>query len=309
MTGLARPRRLVAGDRVAVIAPAGPIDLDPADPGFALYRSWGLDPVVFPHVADRRGYLAGDDRDRLADLNAAWRDPGVAGIVAVRGGYGSQRIVDGLDFSAIRRHPKVFIGFSDITALHLALGHRAGIVTFHGPGFRWTDRTGPGSAESLRRAVMASGPLGELRQPDGLPAAEALVPGSAEGIMAGGNLSLICASVGTPDQPDLSGSVVLFEDVNVRPYQIDRMLTQLLRAGMLEEVAGIVFGETEPPPGADAVLQREVIGERLGSLGVPVLYGFAAGHGREQLTLPLGVLAVLDADRGTLAFPEAATVN
>lgn len=302
-----KPRCLVPGDRVAVVAPAGPLDLDPGDPGFALYRSWGLDPVVFPHVGDRTGYLAGADAARLSDLAAAWGDPTISGIVAARGGYGSQRIVDDLDYRSLRSSPKVFVGFSDITALHLALWSRLGLVSFHGPHFHWSTRTGAAAAESLRRALMVPEPLGTVEQPSGAPPVEAIVGGSAEGRLLGGNLSLLCASLATVDQPDLAGAVVLLEDVNARAYQIDRMLTQLLRSGALRDAAGVVFGDTAVPEPDDPDQHREVIGERLGGLGIPLLYGLAAGHGREQLTLPLGVHVRLDADRGLLTYLEAAT--
>jgi muramoyltetrapeptide carboxypeptidase len=288
---------------VAVVAPGAPVDPELLRAGIDLLASWGLEPLVAPHVLDRAGFLAGRDSDRLADLSAAWSDPAVRGIVCARGGYGAQRIVDRLDYAGVRRHPKVFVGYSDVTALHLALGGRAGLVTFHGPMAAWdASRTGGRSAASLRRAITDSAPLGLL--PAGAAPTETLVPGTAIGPLVGGNLSLLSASVGTVDQPRLGGALLLLEEVGEAPYRVDRMLRHLLRAGLLARVAGVVVGECVGCDSGSGL--GEVLAELFGALGRPAVVGFPLGHGRGQLTVPLGVRARLDADRGTLEFLEPA---
>lgn len=270
------------------------------------------------HVTARAGYLAGGDAERAADLMDMFRDPAVRAIFCVRGGYGSSRLLPEMDFAVIRENPKILVGFSDITSLLLALHTMAGLVTFHGPMLAgdpatgWTEFT----EDWLRRALFAPMPLGLLTGLPGAPPPVTIHGGRAGGALAGGNLSLVAASLGTPYQPDTRGKILFLEEVGEAPYRIDRMLTQLRNAGVFDGVAGILVGECvgcgtaaappdsglEPPP-VEAVLR-----DRLGGLGVPVLYGLAVGHGRHLATLPLGVRAVLDATAGFLAVTEAATV-
>lgn len=303
-----RPRALRPGDRVAVVAPGGPIDRSRLDAGLALLRSWDLDPVVMPHVCDRRGYLAGSDADRLADVTAAWADPRVRGIVCARGGYGCQRIVDDFDLDLVTADPKVFCGFSDVTALHLALG-RTGLVTFHGPMAAWNaDRTGTIAAAALRRALCDPTPLGVVRTRPGT-VTTALAPGRVTAPLVGGNLTLLAASAGTRDAVDARGRLLLLEEVGEAPYRVDRLLRQLRRSGALDDVAGIVVGECVGCDAAspDDIPLAEVLADALGDLGVPVSYGLPLGHGPEQVTVPLGVAATLDADAGTLDLIEPAT--
>lgn len=309
---LVRPAALRPGDTVAVVAPGGPVDPARLETGLALLRSWGLEPRVMAHVLDRYGYLAGRDDDRLADLDAALTDESVRGVVCARGGYGCQRIVDRLDVEAVARDPKVVVGFSDVTALHLALGRRAGMASFHGPMAAWNwHRTPAASADSLRRLVMDPEATGDLVGEPG-PAVRTVAPGSVEGVLVGGNLSLVCASVGTADQPDTRGRILLLEEVGEAPYRIDRMLRHLRRAGLLDGVAGAVVGESV---GCDAAAAgrsfpslADVLDEALGGLGVPVLYGLPLGHGHDQRTVPLGVPVRLDADAGRLRLVRPATV-
>jgi len=271
----------------------------------ALLAEWGLRTRVMPHVHHEDGFLAGSDEDRLADLHAAFADPEIRAVWCARGGYGCSRLTDRLDGGLLRADPKPLVGFSDVTALHLAL-HRHGVVSFHGPTGEWNERrTGGASAASLRRALTDARPLGAL--PTG--PLERLVPGRAAGPLVGGNLSLLAAAVGTPDQPDTRGCLVLLEDVGERPYRIDRMLRQLLRAGLVEGAAGLVFGafsRCEEPRGPCATVD-EVLAAFAAELGLPTVGGAPIGHGPGQLTVPLGVAAELDADRGTLTVIEPAT--
>ncbi|HEY8371815.1 MAG TPA: LD-carboxypeptidase [Pseudonocardiaceae bacterium] len=304
-----RPPALRPGDRVRLVSPAGPPDPAAVRRGVELLRGWGLEVELAPHALGRHGYYAAPDTDRLADLNAALADPDVRAVICTRGGYGVQRIVDGLDVEAVRRDPKPVVGFSDITALQLALWRAAGLVTVHGPMAAWNDdRTGPDSAESLRAALMTDRPAVLVRDP-AEPGAAVEVPGRAEGRLLGGNLSLLHASLGTPDLPDLRGAILFLEEVNEEPYRIDRMLTNLRRAGALDGIAGVALGQftdCTDTPGTQVL--EEVLADRLGDLGVPVLAGLPAGHGSGQLTIALGVPAVLDTTTATLTVESGVRI-
>jgi muramoyltetrapeptide carboxypeptidase len=297
-----RPAALRPGDQVAVISPAGPASPDRVAAGMALLRSWGLRPATTPHALARHRYLAGTDQQRAADLNAALADPRVRGVIVTRGGYGSQRIADRVDLAAVRADPKVLVGFSDLTALHLALWRGARLAGLYGPGAAWRPgRTGPGSARSLRAALMSTKPVVLSRDP-AEPTAPVSRAGAACGRLLGGNLCLLATSVGTPDLPDLTGAILLLEDVDEPPYKVDRMLTQLRRAGALDGLAGVALGQFTRC--GDAAV-ADVLAERLTGLGVPVLGGLPVGHGDGQHTVPLGVPATLDVAAGTLTVSPA----
>lgn len=294
------------GDRVRVVSPGSTPDPAQVERGVEILRSWGLTVELGRHVFDRYGYLAGRDEDRLADLQEALADPQVRGVFAARGGYGTQRIVDRLDLRPLRRHPKVVVGFSDITSLQARLWRACRLVTVHGPMVAWNDRrTGPESAEALRAAVMTTRPVVLTRDP-AETTAPVMVPGRARGPLLGGNLTLVDAAIGARDFPGLRGAVFFFEEVGEAPYRIDRMLTHLRRSGALKGVRAIVIGQitgSDAEPGEwDAV---GVLRDRLGDLGVPVLGGLRLGHGNGQLTVPLGAQAVVDAAAGTLTVEPA----
>jgi muramoyltetrapeptide carboxypeptidase len=299
-----RPPALKAGDRVRIVAPAYPGDARLVR-GIEILESFGLVVEFGEHVYDTYGYLAGTDADRLADLNAAFRDPGVRCVFGARGGYGTQRIVDGLDVAAVRHDPKVFIGFSDLTALHGKLWRSARLVTFYGPLATWTDsRTGPTSIESMRAALMTTDPIVITREP-AEPSSAVNIRGNATGIasgpLLGGNLTMVETSVGAGDFPNLDGAIFLFEDTGEAPYSYDRMLTQLRRVGALKRIAGVAIGQfnaAEVPAGQWTAAQA--VTDRLADLGVPVLGGLRIGHGSGQLTVPLGARATIDTTAGTL---------
>lgn len=285
------PPPLDTGARVALVAPAGPLrDESELDRAVANARSLGWEPIVGTHALARHGYLAGPDERRLADLNAALRDRSVDGIWCVRGGYGVMRLLDGIDYDAIRQAPRPIIGFSDITALHAAIGRRAGVVTYHGPTARAP--LSPFSRDSLVAAVGGTG-----ADPAGAAAgAETIIPGRAAGRLAGGNLALLASLAGTPYMPDLDGAILVLEDVNEAVYRIDRMLRQLRLAGSLTRLAGIIFGAfTERGDDADALPLADILRETAESAGVPCLAGVPVGHIDDQWTLPLGATAELDA--------------
>ncbi|CAM5523476.1 Muramoyltetrapeptide carboxypeptidase OS=Streptomyces griseomycini OX=66895 GN=FHS37_006189 PE=3 SV=1 [Streptomyces griseomycini] len=304
---LRRPARLAPGARVAVVAPSGPVPEERLRAGLDVLRGWGLDPVVAPHVLDRHGefgYLAGADADRAADLQSAWCDPAVDAVVCARGGYGVQRMVDLLDWTAMRAAgPKVFVGFSDITALHEAFAVRLGLVTLHGPMAAGVDFVKNARAQDhLRATLFAPETVRAIRS-----GGTALVPGRARGVTLGGCLSLLAADLGTPHaRPSARGGLLCLEDVGEETYRLDRYLAQLLRAGWLDGVAGLLLGSWAQCEPYDGV--RALLADRLGGLGVPVAEQFGFGHCDDALTVPFGVAAELDADAGTLTLDEPALV-
>ncbi|WP_030607802.1 S66 peptidase family protein [Streptomyces fulvoviolaceus] len=303
MKELVRPSRLAVGARVAVVAPSGPVLEERLQAGLDVLRGWDLDPVVGPHVLDRHGelgYLAGADADRAADLQNAWCDPSVDAVLCARGGYGAQRMVDLLDWEAMRAAgPKVFVGFSDITVLHQAFATRLGLVTLHGPAAAGVDFIKNARAQEHLKATLFA-PESVRTIPSG---GTALVPGRARGITLGGCLSMLASDLGTPHaHSGARGGLLLVEDVGEQAYRIDRMLTQLLRTGWLDGVTGIALGSWDGCGPYDAL--RPVLVDRLGGLGVPVVEGFGFGHCEGASTVPFGVMAELDADAGTLTLDE-----
>ncbi|WP_457030134.1 S66 peptidase family protein [Kitasatospora sp. P5_F3] len=301
-----RARRLVPGDRVALVATSGAIDLDQLTAGTAILRSWGLDVVLGDHLTDRHlGYLAGTDADRAADFQRAWLDPTIAAVICARGGYGVQRMVDLLDWDALRAAPpKALVGFSDITVLHETVAQRLGVPTLYGPmGTGATFIADPPTAEHLRRTLFT--PSSTLvvggRGVSGASGAGPLVSGTAHGVTAGGCASLLAAERGTATaRRSFAGTILLLEDVGEHPYQLDRILTQLIRSGALDGVAGFALGSWEDCGPLDQV--RAVLSDRLAPLGVPVAWELGFGHCPSTLTVPLGLPATLDADAGTLTF-------
>lgn len=308
MTELVRPFRLAPGARVAVVAPSGPVSEERLEAGLDVLRGWDLEPVVAPHVLDRHGefgYLAGTDADRAADLQGAWCDPSVDAVLCARGGYGAQRMVDLLGWEAMRSAgPKVFVGFSDVTVLHQAFAARLGLVTLYGPAAAGVDFIKNARAQEQLRATLFD-PESVLSIQAVAPGGAALVPGRARGVTLGGCLSLLASDLGTPHAlAGARGGLLLIEDVGEQTYRIDRMLTQLLRAGWLDGVAGIALGSWAGCGPYEEL--RPVLADRLGGLGVPVVEEFGFGHCDGALTIPLGVPAELDADTGTLTLDEPA---
>jgi muramoyltetrapeptide carboxypeptidase len=308
-TSVIRPPALRPGDTVMLVSPSGPSPRDRVERGIAMLTDWGLKVEVAPGALDREGYLAGPDRIRLAGLNTALRDPRVRGVICTRGGYGAQRIVDGVDFEAVRADPKILAGFSDITVLHLAMLIRAGVAGVQTPMAAWNpERTGADSAASFRSALMSTDPVVLSPRPDETTA-PVRVPGpAATGPLIGGNLCMIATGIGTADMPDLTGAVLMIEDVEEPPYKVDRMLTHLRRAGCLTGLAGVALGQFTNCADGWPTTVVDVLRERLGDLGVPVLGGFPFGHGTEQLSVPVGTTATLDVEAGTLTVEAAVSV-
>ncbi|MGW0709551.1 S66 peptidase family protein [Streptomyces sp. NPDC002643] len=307
MAALTRPARLTPGARVAVVAPSGPVPEERLSAGLDILRGWDLDPVVGPHTLDRHpgfDYLAGTDADRAADFQAAWCDPSVDAVLCARGGYGVQRMVDLLDWDAIRAaRPKPLIGFSDITALHEAFAVRAGLVTLHGPMAAGVDFLKNGRAQDHLKATLFDPE--SVRTITAGEGSAALVPGRARGVVIGGCLCLLAAEAGGPHaRRSARGALLCLEDVGEETYRLDRYLTQLLRAGWLDGVAGILLGSWAQCDPYEEV--RALLVDRLGHLGVPMVEEFGFGHGEGALTIPFGVEAELDAEEGTLTLDEPA---
>lgn len=309
--------RLRPGDTVGLVNPAGatwsPVDVDIVRETF---EAMGLEVKVGEHVLDRHGYLAGRDQDRADDVNRMFADDSVDGVVCIRGGWGCARLLPLLDFDAVRRHPKALLGYSDITALHTALHARTGLVTFHGPvGIsRWSRF----NVEWLRRVVF-EGEAVTFRNdnafnPDQTLAQRAnrirvLTPGVARGRLLGGNLTVLSALVGSEYLPDFDGCVLFLEDVEEAPYRIDRMLTQLKLAGILQRAKAVVFGnctDCVPGGGYGSLTLDDVLVEHLKPLGVPAWHGAQIGHIDEQFTLPVGAEVEVDAKAGTIRMLSAA---
>ena len=275
----------------------------------------GLVPKGAPHLAARWGYLAGKDEERAADLNAMFADDTVRAIFAVRGGWGSARILPHLDWKTIRANPKLLIGFSDITALHLAIAARAGFTTIHGPNA--ASGWGALSWESFRavafegRAPTYASPAGsEDRLAQRAGRVRTFRPGKASGPLLGGNLTVLTALMGTPYLPAFDGAILFIEDIDEAEYRIDRMLTQLALAGVLKRVAGVVFGQCTDCRARSAsyggFTLSQVLQQHLEPLGVPAFQGALFGHVPNQYSLPVGVRAEIDAAAGTIRLLEPA---
>jgi muramoyltetrapeptide carboxypeptidase len=318
-----RPAPLQDGDRVAVVAPSHPVVPAQLELGLETLRSWGYDPVVMPHVFDVHGHHAGTDDDRLADLQTALDDPELRAVWVARGGSGLTRIVGRIDWSGAARDPKPIVGLSDVTALLHAAWVQAGLVTVHGQfaGRAHLLARHPDAAAHLRALLAGRLDPGPLPVLAGEAPPQTVRGGVAEGRLLGGNLSLVTAGIGTPWQLDAAGAIVLLEEVNEPPYALDRALTQLRTSGWLDGVAGVVVGRLrgcEPPRAGDprapsgevgppSASSSEVIADRLGDLGIPVLAELPLGHVDRHLALPHGARIRVDADRGTLELLEPAT--
>jgi muramoyltetrapeptide carboxypeptidase len=316
-TATVKPPRLRIGDTVGLIAPANATFLEvELDVARETLEALSLRVKTGAHLLDRYGYLAGRDADRAADLNALFADQEVRAILALRGGWGSARLLPHLDYASILRHPKILMGYSDVTALLNAVQARTGLVTFHGPvGIStWT----PFSIEHMA-AVLFEGDTPTLANPvdtgDGLVQTEdriqVITPGRARGRLLGGNLTVLSAIVGSPYVPDMDGAILFLEDTGEAIYRMDRMLTHLKLAGLLGRIKGFVFGrctDCKPGEGYGALTLDEVLDDHVKGLGVPAFRGAMIGHIDRQFTVPVGLEAEIDAAAGTIRLLEPAVV-
>jgi muramoyltetrapeptide carboxypeptidase len=315
---LIRPPRLTPVCRIGLVAPAGPLlERDDLTRAEELCRALGYEPVLGINAHSRHGYLAGTDDQRLFDLNSAFQDADLDAVWCIRGGYGALRLLDRVDYDAMARRPKPFVGFSDITVLLNAITQITGVVTFHGPVARAP--MPEFTRKHFERVLTSSevpGPCDRLPSPAGVLVPQenriaTLVGGHAVGPLAGGNLSLLHCLIGTPYFPDLDGAILFLEDVGEDLYNVDRMLAHLRLIGVLKNLAGVAVGRFTDleRAGRDGALGfDEVLATYFQPLGIPVAHGFPFGHVESQWTLPLGIKARLDADAGELALLEPAVL-
>lgn len=314
---LRRPPQLRPGDRVGIVSPAGAtFQRDRLDLVVDAVRALGFVPKLGAHVLDRYGYLAGTDQARAADLNAMFADPTVAAILPVRGDWGSARILPYLDYDQIRASPKVIIGFSDITSLLLGIHAQTGLVTFHGPHGITPWR---GDQVDFLRRVVQDGEALTFTNPllgadqDRLMRDQGriytITPGRATGPLIGGNLSVISGIVGSPYMPNTTGAILFLEDVGEAPYKVDRMITQLKLAGVLDGLAGFIFGQCRacsPGETYGSLTLEEVLQDHIRPLGIPAWSGAWIGHIEPMWTLPVGSPVAMNAETGELRMLSAA---
>lgn len=314
-----KPSRLKPGSMVGIVSPAGATFVqEELDVVQDAVRGLGLVPKLAPHVLDRYGYLAGKDRDRAADINQFFADPQIAAILPVRGDWGCSRILPYLDYELIGRHPKIIVGFSDITALILGITARTNLVTFHGPHglTAWK----PTQTEYFCRVLFA-GERVEFQNSKDTDDADRLMqvkyrirtitPGKARGRLIGGNLSVLSGIVGSPYLPDMSGAILFLEDINENIYRLDRLMTHLKLAGVFDRLAGFIFGQCPScSPDADygSLTLEEVVWNHIEPLGIPAWYGAAIGHIDTIVTLPMGLEVEVDASTGKIKMLESAVV-
>lgn len=303
-----KPKTLRPGDRIALVAPSAHVSEEKLAMSIASMEFIGLEYILYPSCTMKHGYLSGPDAQRARDLNDAFADPSIDGVFCLRGGYGAMRLLPLLDYETIRANPKVFIGYSDITALHTAIGQLCGFPTLHSPmPTRGWDSLDEISLASLKANLFSSEPAGSAPLP-----AETLVPGQARAPLCGGNLSLLAGTLSSPYEIDCRGKLLFIEDVDATHYQIDRNLTALALAGKFRDCAGLIFGSfTDCPdaalPPEDNLSIRQILEEVAAPFGKPAVMGFSTGHSYPFITLPLGTEAALDASAGTLEFSEPAT--
>jgi len=309
---LLRPKRLKAGQTVALISPSSGLTMDQIDKAIDNMNSLGLKPKLGKFADTSNGFLAGTDAQRVEDIHWAFTDPSIDAVWCLRGGYGLSRILPQIDFAKIRGNPKPFIGYSDITALHVAIHQRTGLVTFHGPVATSTlsDYTKDHVVKTL---FNGTAPDRVPISPDNaanmnlLYKTQVITPGTARGQLIGGNLSLLTAEAGTPFAlKDVRGKILFTEDVGEKPYRIDRMFVQLKQSVDLRSCAGIalgIFADCDAPEGSPTVI--DVVKDQFSDLGIPVMYGLSFGHIRDQFTLPLGVNAELDTASATVTLLES----
>ncbi len=299
---LIKPHALKPGDTIGLVAPASAFDRRDFEAGVSALRERGFGVRHRDDIFDRVRYLAGSEARRADEIHQMFRDPEVHAIFGVRGGYGASRIVHLLDADLIRRHAKIFVGMSDLTTLLLWLERACGLVTFHGPVIAkrggWSEFTWRSLIEVLE-GRQSKAPI----RPRGL---KTVIGGVAEGRLVGGNLTLLSHSIGTPWQPDTRGAILFIEEVNERYFRVDRKIVHLRTAGLLEGIAGVLVGHVykSGERKKNGYTLDEVLRDVLGDLGVPVLMGFPAGHGRHNMTIPMGVRARMDADKRTITWLE-----
>lgn len=300
---IVKPSALNRGDTIGIIAPASPPNQENLQRALSFIEGLGLNWKMGEHVKDQYGYLAGNDKSRLADLHEMFADPEVKAIICACGGYGTARIAAEADYDLIRKNPKIFWGYSDITFLHTAIRQQTGLVTFHGPMLAsdiGKEEADEQSKQSFQQLFLAE----PLEYPNILSQLETMIPGAAEGELTGGNLCLLASTLGTPYEINTKGKLLFIEDINEEPRSIDRMLNQLLMAGKLDDAAGLVIGDfNNCVPQRELTLSlEEILEDYVQKMNKPALKGFKIGHCSPHFAVPLGAFARMDATAKTLTI-------
>jgi muramoyltetrapeptide carboxypeptidase len=295
-----KPGRLVPGDTIGVVAPAGPFDAKQFEQGITVLKSMGYKVNVPENIQQADGFLSGSDLHRASFITELFLDASIRGIICARGGYGSMRILDLIDYEIIRENPKIFIGFSDITALLVTLTARCDLVTFHGPVVTSLNGVDQETTQALTAAISGERPVRITA-----PRATVVRPGLSSGTVLGGNLATLSHLLGTPFAPDFAGKILFLEETNEAPYRIDRMLFQMQMADCFEGVRGIAFGTFDHCGDEDEIVK--VVERIFRDHDFPVLAGFDIGHGQPNVTIPMGIRATLDTDNYALVYDEAGT--
>ncbi|KAB3535435.1 LD-carboxypeptidase [Alkaliphilus pronyensis] len=307
-----KPKALKAGDTIAVVAPSSPADPEKVKNAKLQLEALGFNVIMGKSCHQVHGYLAGEDELRANDINIMFNDKKINGIICLRGGYGAAKTLNKIDFNIIKANPKIFMGYSDITALHLAINQICSLVTFHGP-MAASDIAGgldDYSKEYFIKAIMEPQPMGVLKNPIEVKT-QCLVAGKATGEIVGGNLALVSSTMGTPYEINTKGKLLFLEEIGEEPYSVDRMLTQLALAGKLNDAEGIILGDwkdCEPSKAKESLSLMEVFQEIIVPYNKPTIFDLKAGHCTPKLTIPFGVKATLNAEEGTLFLEEAATI-
>jgi muramoyltetrapeptide carboxypeptidase len=298
---LIKPERLKKGDTVGIIAPASPPNKENLERGLKFIEEIGLNYKLGKSLYQEYGYLAGSDEDRLADLHGMFLDDEVKGIICAGGGYGTGRIALAIDYETIKKNPKVFWGYSDITFLHTAIRQQAGLVTFHGPMIASDLGKEDANLISKEQFLQLFSPA-ELRYTTELSLLEEMIAGKAKGELVGGNLSLLASTMGTSYEIDTFGKILLIEDINEEPRAVDRMLNQLYMGGKLQGAAGIIVGDFNNcvPERELSLSLDEVLDHYIKQAGKPAMKGFKMGHCSPHIAVPFGTEAQMDTDTKTL---------
>lgn len=295
-----KPPRLYPGDIIGIAAPAGPFKKELFERGVAAIKDMGFEVMIPENLQHPVRYLAGPDAHRASLLNDMFNSSDIKGIICARGGYGSIRILDLMDFDLLQKNPKIFLGFSDISALISVITTRGSLVAFHGPNITTLGKATPQTKTSFYRAVTSDQPL-DIR-----PEKPRVVsPGKGTGIVSGGNLATLCHLLGTPYSPTYRGRIFVMEDTGEAPYRIDRMLFQMRMADCFQGVSGVVLGSFQNCGDYETICG--ITANIFEDMQIPILGGFEIGHGKDNMTIPMGIRATLDTDQGGLLYHEAAT--
>lgn len=289
------PEPLKKGDKIALIAPSSPIAEERIKPAINAMESLGFEVVIGESCTSKKGFLAGEDRNRADDINTMFADKSIKGIFAMRGGYGSARLLDLLDYKTIRKNPKVFAGYSDITALHVAFNQKCDLITFHAPmpASEFYEGTDEYTMNFFEKNIFCNNSLGIMENPNEQKI-ETLVKGNAEGRIIGGNLTLLASSIGTKYEVDTKGKILFLEDVDEVPYSIDRMLLQLKQSGKFKDAAGIILGQwtrCEAENKENSLELNEIFKELIATENKPTIYNIACGHSTPTMTIPMGAFS------------------